>query len=80
VPDKHFDTFLKVFTHPKSSTVPITPIGADHLQTFSNFIAKWYSGKVNDLRAGLRDVDKQIDAKIKQSGEGGTGPPGSGPP
>lgn len=75
LPDKNFDTFLKVFTHPKSSTVPITPIGADHLQTFSNFIAKWYSGKVKDLPAGLRDVDKQIDAKIKRTGEGSGGPP-----
>lgn len=75
LPDKNFNTFLKVFTHPKSGTVPITPIGADHLQTFSNFIAKWYSGKVKDLEAGLRDVDKQIDAKIKQTGEGSGGPP-----
>jgi multiple sugar transport system substrate-binding protein len=75
LPDKNFDTFLKVFTHPKSGTVPITPIGADHLQTFSNFIAKWYSGKAKDLPAGLRDVDKQIDAKIKQTGEGSGGPP-----
>lgn len=79
LPDKNFGTFLKVFTNPKSSTVPITPIGADHLQTFSNFLPKWYSGKVKDVQAGLREVDKQIDAKIKQSGEG-AGPPGSGPP
>jgi multiple sugar transport system substrate-binding protein len=71
IPDKHFSTFLKIFTNPKSTTVPITPIGADHLQTFSNFIAKWYSGKEKDLAAGLQDVDKSIDAKIKQQGGGG---------
>ncbi len=71
VPDRHFATFLKIFTHAKSSTVPITPIGADHLQTLSNFIAKWYSGKAKDLQAGLSNVDKSIDAKIKQAKKGG---------
>ena len=71
LPDRHFSTFLKIFTHPKSTTTPITPIGADHLQTFSNFLAKWYAGKVGDLQAGLRDVDKTIEAKMKQKGGGG---------
>jgi multiple sugar transport system substrate-binding protein len=74
-PDKNFATFLKIFTHPKSSTIPITPIGLDHLQTFSNFIAKFYAGKVKDLPAGLRDVDKTINAKLEQSGKGGGGVP-----
>src|SRR5919201_837177 len=63
VPDKNFSTFLKIFTNPRSQTTPITPIGLDHLTTFTNFIVKWQAGKVNDLQAGLRDVDKQIDAK-----------------
>jgi multiple sugar transport system substrate-binding protein len=68
IPDKNFNTFLKIFTHPKSSTIPITPIGLDHLQTFSNFVAKWYAGDVKDLQSGLRDLDKTIDSKIKQKG------------
>jgi len=71
LPDAHFNTFLKIFTHPKSTTVPITPIGADHLQTFSNFVSKWYAGKVKDLQAGLKEVDKTIDGKIKQAEKGG---------
>jgi multiple sugar transport system substrate-binding protein len=75
IPDKHFNTFLKIFTNPHSTTVPITPIGADHLQTFTNFIAKWYAGKVGDLQAGLKSVDKSIDAKIEQAGKGGGGVP-----
>jgi multiple sugar transport system substrate-binding protein len=70
-PDAHFSTFLKIFTHPKSTTTPITPIGADHLQTFTNFFVKWYAGKVKDLQAGLREVDKTIDAKIAQAQSGG---------
>ena len=74
-PDKNFSTFLKIFTNPNSTTSPITPIGADHLQTFTNFFVKCYAGKVKDLEAGLRDVDKTIDAKIEQAGKGGGGVP-----
>ncbi len=75
IPDPHFATFLKIFTNPHSQTTPITPIGLDHLTTFTNFIVKWQAGKVKDLAGGLREVDKQIDAKIKQAGKGGTSVP-----
>ncbi|MCW2975950.1 MAG: transporter substrate-binding protein [Actinomycetia bacterium] len=74
-PDPHFKTFLQIFTNPHSKTVPITPIGLDHLQTFSNFAAKWYAGNVKDLQAGLKDVDNTIDGKMKQAGKGGGGAP-----
>ena len=57
--------------HPKSATVPITAAGSAHLDAFESFLAKWQAGKVNDLDAGLDQVDKQIDAKIKQAGGGG---------
>lgn len=69
-PDKNFDTFTKLFANPKSQTVPITTAGSAYLDTFANFLAKWQAGKVKDLGAGLREVDKQIDAKLKQSGGG----------
>jgi multiple sugar transport system substrate-binding protein len=75
IPDRNFATFLKIFTNPHSQTTPITPIGLDHLTTFTNFIVKWQAGKAKDLQAGLREVDKQIDAKIKQAGQGGGGVP-----
>ncbi len=75
IPDKNFSTFLKIFTNPNSTTSPITPIGADHLQTFTNFFVKYYAGKVSDLESGLRGVDKTIDAKIAQAGKGGGGVP-----
>jgi multiple sugar transport system substrate-binding protein len=71
IPDRNFATFLKIFTNPHSQTTPITPIGLDHLTTFTNFIVKWQSGKAKDLPAGLREVDKQIDGKLKQAGKGG---------
>ncbi len=70
-PDPHFATFGTIFTNPKSQTIPITAAGAAHLDTFTSFIAKWQAGKVKDLPGGLKDVDKQIDAKLKQAGAGG---------
>jgi len=75
IPDKNFATFLKIFTNPHSQTTPITTIGLDHLTTFTNFIVKWQAGKVKDkdLVSGLHEVDKQIDAKLKQANKGGGG-------
>jgi multiple sugar transport system substrate-binding protein len=70
-PDANFAVFTKLFTNPRSSTIPITSIGAAHGELIQSFFAKWQAGKVSDLNAGLRDLDKQIDAKIKQAGAGG---------
>jgi multiple sugar transport system substrate-binding protein len=70
-PDPNFATFGKIFTNPKSQTIPITAAGAGHLDTLTSFLAKWQAGKVKDLTGGLKDVDKQIDAKLKQAGAGG---------
>ena len=69
-PDANFATFTKIFVHPRSATIPVTPLGSAHLETFTSFLAKWQAGKVKDLRAGLAEVDKQIDAKLRQSGGG----------
>jgi multiple sugar transport system substrate-binding protein len=69
-PDPNFATFTKIFANPKSQTTPITSAGSAYLDTFANFLAKWQAGKVSSLQSGLQDVDKQIDAKLKQSGGG----------
>ena len=69
-PDPNFATFTKIFADPKSQTTPITSAGSAYLDTFANFLAKWQSGKVSSLQSGLQGVDKQIDAKLKQSGGG----------
>jgi multiple sugar transport system substrate-binding protein len=69
-PDPNFATFGTIFTNPHSQTIPITSAGAAHLDTFQSFLAKWQAGKVKDLAGGLKDVDKQIDAKLKQNGGG----------
>jgi multiple sugar transport system substrate-binding protein len=67
-PDKNFAVFGKIFTNKDSATIPITSAGQAHLDTFQSFLAKWQAGKVKDLQGGLEDVDKQIDAKLKQTG------------
>jgi multiple sugar transport system substrate-binding protein len=69
-PDANFATFTKIFANSKSQTVPITTAGSAYLDTFANFLAKWQAGKVSNLQSGLQEVDKQIDAKLKQSGGG----------
>jgi multiple sugar transport system substrate-binding protein len=69
-PDANFATFTRIFANPNSQTTPITSAGSAYLDTFANFLAKWQAGKVSNLQKGLQDVDKQIDAKLKQSGGG----------
>jgi multiple sugar transport system substrate-binding protein len=69
-PDPNFATFTRIFANPRSQTTPITSAGSAYLDTFTNFLAKWQAGKVSNLQKGLADVDKQIDAKLKQSGGG----------
>ena len=59
--------FLKIFTNPHSQTTPITPIGADHLQTFTNFIVKWQAGKVKDLQGGLKPSTSRSTRRSKQA-------------
>jgi multiple sugar transport system substrate-binding protein len=69
-PDAHFATFLKIFANPKSSTSPITSAGSAYTNAVQNFFTKWQAGKVKDLGGGLKTLDKQLDAQVKQAGGG----------
>jgi multiple sugar transport system substrate-binding protein len=69
--DPRFKVFLNVYANPRSSTVPITAVGVAYQNLFTSFITKWQAGHVKDLQAGLRDVDKQIDAQLEHAGGGG---------
>ena len=69
--DPRFKVFLNVYANPRSSTVPITAVGVAYQNLFTSFISKWQAGHVKDLQAGLRDVDKQIDAQLEHAGGGG---------
>jgi ABC-type glycerol-3-phosphate transport system substrate-binding protein len=69
-PDKHFATFLKIFANPKNTTFPITAVGSAFGTFFNNFIDKYQAGHANDLSGGLKKVDKDTDAQLKQGGGG----------
>ena len=73
IPDAHFATFLKIFANPKSSTSPIMASGVSYTNLVQNFITKWQAGKVSvkNLPSALKDLDKQLDAQVKQAKGGG---------
>ena len=72
-PDKNFAAFTKIFTNPKFGHDPDHAARRSPPGHVPDFLAKWQSGKVNDLAGGLKEVDKQIDAKMKHAGGGGPG-------
>jgi len=73
-PDPHFATFLKIFGNPKSTTSPITAVGAAYQDLIENFVVKYQAGHAKDLVGGLKNVDKQIDAQLAQAKKGGRVP------
>jgi multiple sugar transport system substrate-binding protein len=74
-PDPHFAPFLKIFANAHSTTSPITASGVAYTNLVQNFATKWQAGKVSDLPKSLSDLDKQLDAQVKQAGGGGGGVP-----
>jgi multiple sugar transport system substrate-binding protein len=69
-PDPHFATFLKIFADSHSKTSPITAVGNAYGSLIQNFTVKYQAGHVKDLAAGLKKLDKQIDAQLKQATAG----------
>ncbi|MFL5965293.1 MAG: extracellular solute-binding protein [Gaiellaceae bacterium] len=69
-PDAHFKTFLKIFANAHSATSPITAVGNAYGSLVQSFAVKWQAGHVKNLEAGLKNLDKQIDAQLKQAGPG----------
>jgi multiple sugar transport system substrate-binding protein len=70
-PDAHFKTFLKIFASSKSKTTPITAAGNAYGTLIQAFAVKWQAGHAGDLAGGLKKLDKQIDAQLKQAQAGG---------
>ncbi|WP_327582005.1 ABC transporter substrate-binding protein [Nonomuraea sp. NBC_00507] len=66
--DANFTTFLDIFAHPKTSTLPASVNSVFNQEVLASFVAKWEKGSVPDLDAGLKNVDKQINDKLKLSG------------
>ena len=71
-PNANFETFLKVFPNDHSATNPITAAGAAYQEAAEEFFAKYQTGKVPDLQAGLEDLDKRIDDQLAQITQGQT--------
>ncbi|MFI7640744.1 ABC transporter substrate-binding protein [Nonomuraea sp. NPDC049400] len=66
--DANFTTFLEIFAHPKTVTIPPSVNSVFNQEAMSTFMTKWEKGSVPDLDAGLKGVDKQINDKLKLSG------------
>ncbi|WP_433378910.1 ABC transporter substrate-binding protein [Streptosporangium sp. CA-115845] len=66
--DPNFQTFLDIFAHPKTSTVPANVNSTFNQDAVQEFLVKWENGSATDLDAGLAAVDKRLDDKLKLSG------------
>jgi multiple sugar transport system substrate-binding protein len=65
VADPEFKTFVDIFGNAHSDTTPASPNGGAYQNTFQDFLIKWQNGDVKNLEAGLKGVDKQINAALK---------------
>jgi multiple sugar transport system substrate-binding protein len=67
-PDEAFNIFLDIFANPNTRTTPITLVGSANQDLVDAFVTKYQAGKVDDLEAGLVDLDQQIDAQLEAAG------------
>ncbi|MET7454957.1 ABC transporter substrate-binding protein [Streptomyces sp. NPDC005574] len=65
--DPRFKTFLDIAANPNSTTSPASINGGVYLVTIQNFGYDYESGKVSDLKAGLKKTAAQIDTDIAQA-------------
>jgi multiple sugar transport system substrate-binding protein len=57
-----YKTFIDVAGNPNSSTTPASPVGAGYQTTFEQYWEKYQETGTGNLAAGLKTVDKQINA------------------
>ncbi|MFH9661316.1 ABC transporter substrate-binding protein [Streptomyces sp. NPDC017248] len=65
--DPRFKTFLDIARNPYSTTAPASVNGGVYLVTVQQLGYDYESGRVTDLRAGLREAAAQIDTDITQA-------------
>ncbi|WP_055530843.1 ABC transporter substrate-binding protein [Streptomyces graminilatus] len=65
--DPRFKTFLDIAANPDSTTSPASINGGVYLTTIQQLGYDYESGKVTDLRAGLKKAAAQIDTDIAQA-------------
>jgi diguanylate cyclase (GGDEF)-like protein/PAS domain S-box-containing protein len=67
VASEHFSVFLDISAHDGCTTTPMTTLGAQYQDVVLTFLEEWQAGTASDLHAGLRAVDRQIDAQLRQA-------------
>ncbi|MEU0002784.1 ABC transporter substrate-binding protein [Streptomyces sp. NPDC006314] len=65
--DPRFKTFLDIAANPNSTTTPASVNGGVYLVTIQQFGYDYESGRVTDLKAGLKKTAAQIDTDIAQA-------------
>ncbi|MEW2121084.1 ABC transporter substrate-binding protein [Streptomyces sp. NPDC005474] len=65
--DPRFKTFLDIAANPHSTTSPASINGGVYLTTIQQLGYDYESGKVTDLKAGLKKAAAQIDTDIAQA-------------
>ena len=65
--DPRFKTFLDIAANPESTTAPASVNGGVYLTTIQQLGYDYESGKVTDLKAGLKQAAAQIDTDIAQA-------------
>ncbi|MEU0072401.1 ABC transporter substrate-binding protein [Streptomyces sp. NPDC006332] len=65
--DPRFKTFLDIAANPHSTTSPASVNGGVYLTTIQELGYDYESGKVTDLKAGLKKAAAQIDTDIAQA-------------
>ncbi|MEU2339434.1 ABC transporter substrate-binding protein [Streptomyces sp. NPDC013172] len=65
--DPRFKTFLDIAANPDSTTAPASVNGGVYLTTVQQLGYDYESGKVTDLKAGLKQAAAQIDTDIAQA-------------
>jgi len=65
--DKNFQTFIDVWNNEQSKFFPpLTGTGSGYFTPLEQFTDKWQAGKVDDLKAGLDDVNEQMTNALAQ--------------
>jgi multiple sugar transport system substrate-binding protein len=63
----HGAPFIAAVNNPRSSHAAILDSGPVYYDPITQLTQRWQDGKISDLPAALRDVDKQIDTLVAQN-------------
>ena len=73
VPDRRFATFLEIFGHERSATLPLVATGPAFQEVIGRFVEAWLAGDVPNLPAGLALVDRVIRDRLREGIDPRTG-------